>query len=203
MYINQIPTYIQSSMDDPAFSAALSKLTRTIRRTQVKKRKKNNNNNKSKQNIPPSSFDLVSMNDTVEVYIYIYPLNDQGYHLAVLSETENNLVPGRLNDIYTYAFLYLTNTKRFCSYLSFSAQDISDNGISNRSLPDEIWDEWLWKCDPNDPPNSVCLMNKCQMIGLLICRYRATRFPPHTQSIHLTPSRYLSLSLSLSFSLSF
>lgn len=59
-------------MDDPAFSAALSKL---IHRTQVKKRKKrkNNNNSKRKQNPSPSSssFDLVSMNDTVEVYVYV------------------------------------------------------------------------------------------------------------------------------------
>jgi hypothetical protein len=36
-------------------------------------------------------------------------------------------------------------------------------------LPCEIWDEWLWKTDPEEPFASDVLLNRCQLLGFLIC----------------------------------
>lgn len=57
------------------------------------------------------------------------------------------------------------------------------------SLPPGIWDEWIFHSNPNEPPNSESLLNRCQLLGLLICRYRAARQPAYTQAITLNPSR--------------
>lgn len=41
-------------------------------------------------------------------------------------------------------------------------------------LPDEAWDEWLWRTDPEEPYSPEILLNRCQLLGLLICLYKGT-----------------------------
>jgi hypothetical protein len=36
-------------------------------------------------------------------------------------------------------------------------------------LPSELWDEWLWKTDPEEPFATDVLMNRCQLLGFLVC----------------------------------
>ena len=43
--------------------------------------------------------------------------------------------------------------------------------------PQEIWNEWLWGCDLTEPVTVDCLLNKAQLLGLLIARFRALREP--------------------------
>lgn len=73
-----------------------------------------------------------------------------------------------------------------------SAETHGPNGNAQPQLPASVWDEWLWWSDPNDPPNSQTLLNRCQLLGLLICRYRAARQPPYQGVISL-PSGRLSI----------
>lgn len=39
-------------------------------------------------------------------------------------------------------------------------------------LPEEAWDEWLWRTDPEEPYAPDILLNRCQLLGLLVCLYR-------------------------------
>lgn len=39
-----------------------------------------------------------------------------------------------------------------------------------RVLPPSIWEEWLWRSNPNDPPTSDALLNRNHLLGFLICR---------------------------------
>jgi hypothetical protein len=39
-------------------------------------------------------------------------------------------------------------------------------------LPGEIWDEWLWKTDPEEQCTSELLLNRNHLLGLLICLSR-------------------------------
>lgn len=39
-------------------------------------------------------------------------------------------------------------------------------------LPQELWDEWLWKTDPEEPFASDVLLNRCQLLGFLVCLAR-------------------------------
>jgi hypothetical protein len=43
--------------------------------------------------------------------------------------------------------------------------------------PQEIWAEWLWGCDLAEPVTVDCMLNKAQLLGLLIARFRALREP--------------------------
>lgn len=43
------------------------------------------------------------------------------------------------------------------------------------TLPPEIWDQWLWHTDPQASPTADLSLNHCQLLGLLIARYRASR----------------------------
>ena len=36
-------------------------------------------------------------------------------------------------------------------------------------LPENIWEEWLWRTDPEEKYSPQVLMNRCQLLGLLIC----------------------------------
>lgn len=36
-------------------------------------------------------------------------------------------------------------------------------------LPAEVWDEWLWKTDPEEPLSAEVQMNRCQLLGFLVC----------------------------------
>ena len=39
-------------------------------------------------------------------------------------------------------------------------------------LPEEIWDEWLWRTDPEEPYAAEVLLNRCQLLGFLVCLYK-------------------------------
>jgi hypothetical protein len=39
-------------------------------------------------------------------------------------------------------------------------------------LTQEVWDEWLWKTDPEAPFAGGVLMNRCQLLGFLVCLSR-------------------------------
>lgn len=39
-------------------------------------------------------------------------------------------------------------------------------------LPDEAWEEWLWKTDPEEAYSPEVLMNRCQLLGFLVCLYK-------------------------------
>jgi hypothetical protein len=40
-------------------------------------------------------------------------------------------------------------------------------------LPDDIWTEWLWKSNPEEAFAPGILMNRCHLLGLLVCRHQA------------------------------
>lgn len=39
-------------------------------------------------------------------------------------------------------------------------------------LPTEAWHEWLWGTNPEEPYHQDVLMNRNQLLGLLVCRYK-------------------------------
>ena len=39
-------------------------------------------------------------------------------------------------------------------------------------LPEETWDEWLWRTDPDEPYSPEVLLNRCQLLGFLVCLYK-------------------------------
>jgi len=44
-------------------------------------------------------------------------------------------------------------------------------------LPSEMWDEWLWKTDPEEPCTSELMLNRNHLLGLLICLGRGLEAP--------------------------
>ena len=46
---------------------------------------------------------------------------------------------------------------------------------TTHDLPEEIWDEWLWKTDPEEPYSPEVLMNRCQLLGFLVCLFKGTQ----------------------------
>ena len=40
---------------------------------------------------------------------------------------------------------------------------------ATHELPAEVWDEWLWKTDPDEPFAPDVLLNRCQLLGFLVC----------------------------------
>lgn len=44
--------------------------------------------------------------------------------------------------------------------------------MATGELPPETWDEWLWKTDPEEPFSGDVLMNRCQLLGFLVCLCR-------------------------------
>ena len=71
-------------------------------------------------------------------------------------------------------------------------------------LPEEAWDEWLWKTDPEEAYPPEVLLNRCQLLGFLVCIYKgmqqASDAPPNltdTETTRLTlmakPVRTMSL----------
>lgn len=71
--------------------------------------------------------------------------------------------------------------------MNTAVEELGDGRL--QLLPGSVWEEWLWRSDPNDPPSSDCLLNKNQLLGLLICRYRAARQPSVKGRVCLVPSR--------------
>ena len=46
---------------------------------------------------------------------------------------------------------------------------------TTHDLPEEIWDEWLWKTNPEEAYSPEVLMNRCQLLGFLICLFKGTQ----------------------------
>ena len=44
--------------------------------------------------------------------------------------------------------------------------------LQTGELPDELWDEWLWKTDPEEPFAPEVLLNRCHLLGFLFCLSR-------------------------------
>jgi len=44
---------------------------------------------------------------------------------------------------------------------------------STGELPEDIWTQWLWGSDPEEPFAPGVLMNRCHLLGLLVCRHQA------------------------------
>lgn len=40
-------------------------------------------------------------------------------------------------------------------------------------LPGDLWREWLWRCDPEEPVHARVLLNRSHLCGLLVCRQQA------------------------------
>lgn len=50
---------------------------------------------------------------------------------------------------------------------------INDTLEATGALPHDMWNEWLWKTDPEEPFSQGILMNRCHLVGLLVCRHQA------------------------------
>jgi hypothetical protein len=48
---------------------------------------------------------------------------------------------------------------------------------SSGELPEDIWTQWLWKSDPEEAFAPGVLMNRCHLLGLLVCRHQAMVLP--------------------------
>lgn len=59
--------------------------------------------------------------------------------------------------------------------LSDTYQKLKDFG----ELPEEAWDEWIWKTDPEEPYSPEVLMNRCQLLGFLVCLYKGMQLTPN------------------------
>jgi hypothetical protein len=53
--------------------------------------------------------------------------------------------------------------------------DIYTTLQTTHDLPEEIWDEWLWKTNPEEPYSPEVLMNRCQLLGFLVCLFKGTQ----------------------------
>ena len=52
----------------------------------------------------------------------------------------------------------------------------SDDAGDNRwTLPDDIWVDWMWRSNPEEPFAPGVLMNRCHLLGLLVCRSQAKK----------------------------
>ena len=40
-------------------------------------------------------------------------------------------------------------------------------------LPDTVWTEWLWRTDPEETLAASILLNRCHLLGLLLCRHQS------------------------------
>jgi hypothetical protein len=60
--------------------------------------------------------------------------------------------------------------------------------LSGGELPAEMWDEWLWKTDPEEPCTSELMLNRNHLLGLLICVGRGLE-APHGDAVVATPGR--------------
>ena len=40
-------------------------------------------------------------------------------------------------------------------------------------LPPDLWNDWLWRSDPEEALAPSVLLNRSHLLGLLICRQRA------------------------------
>ena len=45
------------------------------------------------------------------------------------------------------------------------------------ALPESLWDEWLWRTDPEERYHADVLLNRCQLLGLMVCLYKGLSEP--------------------------
>jgi hypothetical protein len=50
--------------------------------------------------------------------------------------------------------------------------------MQSGELPSELWDEWLWKTDPEEPFAADVLLNRCQLLGFLVCLSKGVEGQP-------------------------
>lgn len=55
--------------------------------------------------------------------------------------------------------------------------ELYDSLEAHRTLPSETWHEWLWGTDPEEAYHMDVLLNRNQLLGLLICRYKFLTTP--------------------------
>jgi hypothetical protein len=62
-------------------------------------------------------------------------------------------------------------------------------------LPEETWDEWLWKTDPEEPYAPEVLLNRCQLLGFLVCLYKGMQQASNTTTPKITDTEISRLTL--------
>jgi hypothetical protein len=76
------------------------------------------------------------------------------------------------------------NNQKSLAKLNKIVENLTDHSTP---LPNSIWDEWLWRTNPQQlPPIPGSLLNKNQLIGLMIARYRAIRQPAPSGMVKLS-----------------
>ena len=46
------------------------------------------------------------------------------------------------------------------------------------TLPAQVWDEWLWGSDPEEPCDPEVLLNRNHLLGVLVCRFKGLQDGP-------------------------
>jgi hypothetical protein len=59
-----------------------------------------------------------------------------------------------------------------------SLSGLNDALEQTQDLPDTVWDDWLWGTDPEEPYHMDVLLNRNQLLGLLVCRYKHAHTDP-------------------------
>ena len=60
-------------------------------------------------------------------------------------------------------------------------------------LPEEAWDEWLWKTAPEEAYSPEILLNRCQLLGFLVCLYKGMQASDTTPTLTDTETARLTL----------
>jgi hypothetical protein len=60
--------------------------------------------------------------------------------------------------------------------------------IKTGDLPDDAWDDWLWRTDPEEKYSAQVLLNRCHLLGLLICLWKAMQ--PADQALQENHGRF-------------
>lgn len=77
---------------------------------------------------------------------------------------------------------------------SAAKEDLTDLAALNRALeatgalPPAVWAQWLWGSEPEEAFAPEVLLNRNQLLGLLVCRYKHRHAPPPGARPH-EPSR--------------
>jgi hypothetical protein len=58
-----------------------------------------------------------------------------------------------------------------------SLTELFDKLEAQGTLPPEVWHEWLWGSDPEEAYHMDVLLNRNQLLGLLVCRYKHLSTP--------------------------
>ncbi len=60
---------------------------------------------------------------------------------------------------------------------------------SQKVLPEHVWHEWLWGTDPEEEYHIDVLLNRNQLLGVLVCRYkRLTQAAPVSTATSVQPA---------------